>query len=153
MIYNKLTREDALDMLVLAKNMHQEAPNFKDKPFDGERMWAIFDASVTNPKNFCCIYAKNEEGKIIGAILGKITEQFFSGDRVASDFGMFVEPAYRGSATFLRMFKSFEQWAKDSDAKMIVVGHTTGIETDKAKELFPRLGYSLMGYIFNKEIL
>lgn len=150
-IHNKLNREDALEILALAEAMHHEAPSFQNKPFDKHRMWAILDSTLHNPHNVCMIYAKID-GKIVGGILGKISEQFFSGERVASDYGMFILPEYRGSLTFVKMFKAFEDWAVENKAKTIIVGHTTGIETEKAKSLFPRLGYSLMGYIFNKEI-
>jgi Acetyltransferase (GNAT) family len=152
MIYTKLTREDALDMLVLAEQMHKEAVNYKGSPFNAQLVWESFDATVLHPTRYSCVYAKNPEGKIIGAIMGKINEQFFSGDLVASDCGMFILPEYRGSITFVKLFKAFEAWAIENEARSIIVAHTTGINTEKSKDLFPRLGYSLMGYVFNKEI-
>jgi len=150
-IHTKLTREDALAMLEIAEQMHKESPNFQNKPFDRERIWKLFDATVKYPSRFCMIYAKDGD-KPIGGILGKITEQYFSGDLVASDFGMFILPEHRGGSCFVRLFKEFEKWSIDNGATSIMVGHTTGVNTENAQGMFLRLGYSLMGYVFNKEL-
>jgi hypothetical protein len=150
-IYTTLTREDALEMLKVAEQMHAESPNYKHKPFDKQRMWNLFDRTVRFPEQACMIYAK-EGDEIVGGILGHMNQQYFSGDLVASDLGMFLKPEYRGSTTFVRLFKAFEQWAIDNKATSIIVGHTTGVNTDKSKGIFTRLGYNLMGYVFHKEV-
>jgi len=150
-IHTLLNREDALEMLKLAEQMHAESPYYNKKPFDKQRLWNLFDASVRNPSRVCMIYAK-EGNEFLGGILGQMNEQYFSGQLVASDLGMFIKPEHRGGTTFVKLFKTFEKWAKDSGAKTIVVGHTTGNNTDKAKGMFERLGYSFMGFVFNKEL-
>jgi len=150
-IYTQLTREDALEMLKIAEQMHSESPNFNKYPFDKEKLWSLFDASVRIPAKVCMIYAK-EGDEILGGILGHINPQYFSHTLVASDLGMFLKPEDRGGTTFIRMFKAFEQWAKDNKATTIVVGHSTGNNTEKAQGMFKKLGYSFMGYIFNKDI-
>ena len=150
-IYTQLTREDALELLKIAEQMHKEAVNYNHKKFDKERLWALFDASVRTPARTCMVYAKDGD-EIVGGILGHINNQYFSGDLVASDLGMFIKPEHRGGTTFIRLFKAFEQWAIDNKATSIIVGHTTGVNTEKSKGMFARLGYDLMGYIFHKEL-
>jgi Acetyltransferase (GNAT) family len=150
-LYTKLTKEDALQLLEIGEQFHKEAVHYKGSVFDKERVWKLFDKSVTSPSTTCVVYVKEGE-EVVGAIMGSMSARFFSGERVATDLGMFLKPAYRGSSAFLKLFKAFEQWAIDNKAQHIVVGHTTGIEMEVGKTLFPRLGYSLMGYIFNKEI-
>jgi hypothetical protein len=150
-IHSSLTREDALELLKIANQMHKTSPNYSDRPFDAQRIWTLFDTSVKHPSKVCVVYAK-EGDEIIGGILGHMTPQYFSGDMVASDLGMFLKPEHRGGTAFVRLFKAFERWAVEHKATSIIVGHTTGNNTEKSKSMFTKLGYLFLGYIFQKEL-
>jgi len=114
-IYTKLTRKDALELLVIAEQMHNESPNYQKRLFDKQRIWSLFDNSVKYPGKVCVIFAKDGD-EIIGGILGQMNAQYFSGDLIATDLGMFLKPEHRGGTAFVRMFKAFEQWAIDHKA-------------------------------------
>ncbi len=150
-IQTKITKEDALELLELGYQMHQEAPNFRQLPYKRERIWKILDQSLLNPSRVCALVAK-EDDKIIGFFIGSITEQFFSGDLLANDIAMFVLPEYRGGSCFPRLLKAFENWAHTNNAERIILAHSSGINTEKSNGFFVKQGYPLTGYIFTKEL-
>lgn len=147
-----ITREDAFLVLEAAKDMHESSPNFTGMAFNPEKIWNILDATLKQPNKFFIVYAKDDEtGKIVGGLIGQIVEIFFSNTLVAKDLGVFLYPEHRNGLLFLRFIREFEKWAWANSAQQIVVGHSTGNETEKAPELFSKLGYNFMGYVFNKE--
>ena len=150
-IFTKLTREDAFELLELASKFHQESPFANKYKFNPESLWELLDCTLKYPSTNLCVYVKRE-GKIIGFLLGHMTEQFCSFVKIAKEQAMYIVPEYRGGTTFMKMFKVFEQWAKDNKAQEIFIGHSSGIKTETATSLFPRLGYSLTGYTYNKEL-
>lgn len=150
-IQKKLTREDALKLLELGYQMHQESPNFRNRKYDRERIWKLLDQSLLSPSRVCVLIAK-EENTIIGFLVGTMTEQYFSGDLLANDLAMYILPEHRGGRTFFRLLEAFEEWSISNKATAIILGHTTGINLEKSKGLFLKRKYSLMGHIFTKEL-
>lgn len=151
MIYTKLTREDALELLELGKYLHGES-RYKDTKYNVQTIWNLLNMISQYPERYQISYYKNKENKIIGFFIGQVTLEYFTGNIIASDLGMYVLPEYRGSRIFLRLLQSFEDWAKSTGAKKIILYHSTGINPEKSKNLFPKLGYENYGYIFDKEL-
>ena len=149
-IHTKLTREDAFELLELGKLLHKES-RYSNTEFNAESIWKLLDLTVVQPERFHITYCK-KEGQIIAFFLGTINVEYFTGKKTAVDMGMYVMPNERGGTQFYKMLKSFESWAKTNGANKIVLYHSTGIDPEKSKTLFPRLGYEHYGYIFDKEI-
>ena len=150
MIYTQLMDEDLEQLLTIGEEVVKESPHYRHKKFDRSKLSKVLLATRVHPNKIFITYSK-KEGRIEGVILGRISEQYFSDELVASDMVMFVKPEHRGSPLFVRLFKNFEKWSKDNKATSIVIGHTTGINMDKVQGMYTRLGYNTMGYIFNKE--
>lgn len=150
MIYKELTREDALKILDLGKEIHAET-RFSHTEYSREAFWKLLNATRTLPDKYFCTYSKNSEGEVTAFFLGIITEEYFSGKLMANDLGMFVKKEHRGSSQFVRLLKEFENWAKNNNAYKITLYHSTGIDPEKSLKMFPKLGYEHFGYIFDKE--
>jgi len=148
--FTKLTREDAYELLELGKALHSES-RYNDTPYNEQSIWSLLDLTLTQPERFHITYCRHE-GKIVAFFLGTMNTEYFTGRKIAVDMGMYVMPALRGGTHFYRMLKSFEDWAKTNNANKIVLYHSTGIDPEKSKTLFPRLGYEHYGYIFDKEL-
>jgi GNAT superfamily N-acetyltransferase len=149
-VFSQLTREDALQALELGRSLHKES-RYAEDVYDDEGIWKLLGLTLSNPNTFHISFCK--EGNIItGFFLGTINTEYFTGKKIAVDLGMYVSPSHRGSRCFLKMLKSFETWAKQSGANKIILYHSTGIDPETSKTLFPRLGYEHYGYIFDKEI-
>lgn len=150
MILTELTPEYADQIIGLGKNLHKES-RFQDESFDEERCRKILINTLAFPNRVFCAFNITDNQVTSFALIG-IQEHFFSGVLLASDYGVYVSPEYRGSGQFIKLLKASEKWAKDCGAKSITIYHNTGIEMEKAPLLFNRLGYETNGYIFSKEI-
>jgi GNAT superfamily N-acetyltransferase len=151
MIYqNSLSNEDYKELIGIAKQFHQES-FYKDEPFDEVKFGGLLTKCKTYPNNISIFYYK-KDNKIIGGILGYITTRYFSNEKIAGDYGMFLLPEYRNGTIFVRLLKAYEQWAKDQKASKIMLGHSTKINMEKAPNFYKKLGYDLQGYLFSKEI-
>ena len=87
---------------------------------------------------------KNEQ--IVGFIAGVVVEQFLSHDTFACDIGVFVLPEFRGGSYFLRLVKTFENWAKEKGAQEIQLGVSTGVHPEQTVRMYERLGYKMSSY-------
>lgn len=149
-IYTTITQEDALELVELGRTFHKES-RFSKGPYNEEAIWKLLKTVVKNPETFYISFYRNIDNKIVGFILGQLTEEFFTGTLLAKDLSMFVDKEHRGSFIFVKLLKAFENWAKDKGAQKMMLFHATGIGSEKASSLFTRLGYAQYGFIFDKE--
>lgn len=146
-ILTQLTREDGLKIMEMGKKLHQES-QFRDEPFDQEKVWNLFGSTISNPTRRFIAY----DSEFRGFILMGINEQYFTNVKHAADFCLFIVPEHRGGSLVIRLIDEATKWAQENGAKDITIRHNTGIKTDSAPRLFNKLGFDLDGYIFKKEI-
>lgn len=79
-------------------------------------------------------------GEIVGAIGGLIYPDPNDGDLVASEFFWYVEKGHRGHG--LELLYKFEDWAKSSGAKRIIMVHLSSLMPEAIKKIYQRNGYS-----------
>jgi len=87
-----------------------------------------------------------ENNQIVGFISGIVHEYFFSNRKRVSDLGFFVLPEYRGSRVALKLVKLIESWAIEKKADELHLGQTTGLDIDKTKKFYERLGFKTVGF-------
>lgn len=133
-------------MLRLGHLMKMEGA-FVNCDWDEQKLLRLFEQP-----NIFCVLAQNDEGEYVAFFLGMACPQFFGNDLIATDLAMFVHPDYRGGSYFVRLAKEFETWARLVGAKEIYLGQSTGINIEKTKSMFERLGYQPIGYSAKKEI-
>ena len=86
-----------------------------------------------------------EDDKIIGSIGGAVLPYFFSTRKKVGDLGFYVEPEYRGSRAAIKLLHALESWAKEMEVEDVYLGQTTGVEVDKTRDFYERLGYKVVG--------
>jgi ribosomal protein S18 acetylase RimI-like enzyme len=146
MIKTELTTDDALQILELGKQLHQES-HFRDEPFDGQRCWNLLGSTISNPTERFIAF----DSEYRGFILLGMSEHFFSGKKIASDYCFYVKPEHRGSTVAWRLLLEARKWAAENKAISLTIFHNTGIDIDKAQRLFTKLGFDMKGYIFTQE--
>lgn len=87
-----------------------------------------------------------ENNQIVGFISGIVHEYFFSNRKRVSDLGFFVLPEYRGSRVALKLVKLLEAWAIEKKVNELHLGQTTGLDIDKTKRFYERLGFNTVGF-------
>lgn len=97
-----------------------------------------------NPNAVAFLALENDQ--IVGFISGIVHEYFFSNRKRVSDLGFFVLPEYRGSRVALKLVKLLEAWAIEKNANELHLGQTTGLDIDKTKRFYERLGFKTVGF-------
>jgi GNAT superfamily N-acetyltransferase len=142
-----LRKEDAEAILEMGRDLHKES-HFNDEPYEVDRVWQILEHTVKSPKKMFA--AIDEQHR--GFILMTCNDHYFSGIKRTSDLALYIKPEHRGGMLVVRLLEAAKQWSKEIGAKDMTIFHNTGIATDKAPQLFKKLGFDMKGYIFTQEI-
>ena len=142
--------EDFPELLRLGKMMHEES-NFRTLDFIDSKLIEIGKRCINTPNDYLGILNENN-GEINGMFIGYITPFFFSDQKIATDFVLFINPEHRGGTLAIRFILEYEKWAKENNAKQIKLGIYTGVNEYRTSELYKHLGYKHSGVTFKKEI-
>lgn len=94
----------------------------------------------------------NDEEQTIGLLGAVLVPDLFDNKVVASEAFWFVHPDHRGSMGPVRLFKTFETWAKDVGAERILTAHLSTATAGKMGEFYEKQGYSPVETLYRKEI-
>jgi GNAT superfamily N-acetyltransferase len=127
--------------------MHQES-HFKDLDFDPEKLKQLVAQFIQAQ----FVQIAEDNNVIIGVFIGFITEYYFGKDLYASDLTYYVDQTKRGSVAAVKLFRDFETWARKNRAKRLNPATSTGINPDRTKKFYERMGYTVTGHTYNKEV-
>lgn len=106
--------------------------------FDLERFTALWKNAMEMEAGTILVAMDGED--IIGAIAGMVYPEAYSGDLIAQEFFWFVHPDHRGLAG-IRLYKAFEDWAKQKGCAEIRMGHLADLMPEKVSHTYQRLGF------------
>lgn len=134
---------DIPETVELARKFVEESA-FSRFQFSPEKMASNLSLAVTHPHVAFCQVVEHD-GRLVGALVGYISEFFFGHDLIASDSGWFILPEYRGSRSAVKLLKNFQTWAKANGAKEVAMGVSTDVTPEKTGALLQKLGYKHVG--------
>ncbi|CNG65667.1 GNAT family N-acetyltransferase [Yersinia intermedia] len=143
------TIDDIPALVALGARMHRES-RYVTFSFDEDKCTTL----ATNLINaeFGVVLAVEEGDQLIGWVAGGIGEQYFSHERMAFEYGVFIDTAHRGGTAGYRLVKAFIDWAKSHGAAVINMGITTGVHEERTGELYQRLGLARTGSLYSMEV-
>lgn len=145
-VIRKANQADVFDLLVLARGFSREAPTMHK--WDKEKTEQLLNMVIDTPS--CVAYVWEEDGEIVGGLLGVLQPLFMSHTLVAAELAWFVDESVRGKRGALRLVKAFEGWAKEHDADYITMADIEGIAN--LGLLYERLGYKKTETSYSKRI-
>ena len=140
------TTDDIIDLMPLAVDMHEES-RFRVMKFSVEKMDDFLRWCIVND-DCLLIVAETNDGEIAGAFAGFCMEQWFSTDKYACDFALFVHPGYRGSTASWKLISHYVGWAGLKEAKLIQLGISTGVNPDEIGRFYEKLGFKRFGGLY-----
>ncbi|MBA5203088.1 GNAT family N-acetyltransferase [Pectobacterium aroidearum] len=143
------TKEDIPELVLLGMRMHQES-SYRKLSFDAEKCAALADQLIAS--TYGAVLVAEIDGQIIGWMAGGIAPFWFSHDRMAFEYGVFIDAEYRGGSAGYRLVKEFVRWAKEHGAVEIRMGITTGVHEERTGELYQRLGLQRTGLLYSMEV-
>jgi GNAT superfamily N-acetyltransferase len=145
-VIRQANQTDIFDLLVLARGFSREAPAMHK--WDKDKTEALLKAVIDTPN--CVTYIWEEDGEVVGGLLGTLQPLFMSHTLVAAELAWFVDESVRGKSGALRLVKAFEGWAKDQGADYITMADIEGIAN--LGKLYNRLGYEKTETSYSKRI-
>ena len=139
---------DTDQIISLGRAMHQESPRFKSNDFSISKCHTGLAEVI--PAGGVFVAELGEE--MVGCLVGMLTHHFFGSTLQASDLMLYVKPRWRGSRAAYLLIKTFEAWARASNAKVIQLGISAEIDSAKIRGFYEKMGYRTTGSITVKEI-
>lgn len=139
---------DMRDMLKLGRQMHAESW-YAYLPFDEEKVANLLHTLISHELGFAQVI--EQDGEIIGGLLGFIGEFWFCHERIASDYALFVTPGRRGSIGAVRLVKHFIEWADLHHAE-VSLAVSTGVRIQETGELYEALGLTHVGGVYKRKV-
>lgn len=144
------TEQDISQLLLLGEALHRESPAYYLKSFDAQRLEGFLQTVINDPNYYCLVAEKQQV--MIGYFIGGLTFEIISYDVTAFDLSIYVLPDNRNGRTAIKLFKTFEAWAKGHNAKYFRVGISTGIHTEKTSKFYQLLGFKPDGVVLEKRL-
>lgn len=135
----KATHEDISTILEMGRDMHAESPRFRDLHYSEQKVADRAHHLVIGFEGGLLV--AEIEGKIVGMLAFFVGEHFFGRDKFAADMCVYVKPEHRGSTVFFRLVGAFEAWATALGVKELILGTSTGVNTDLTVRALQKVGY------------
>lgn len=150
MSVREATLDDLPYIINLAGQMHAES-RYRRTTFLPARLGHVAAGLIASPDGFAVVAEK--DGEIIGTMLAQVMrEPWFAAEPVAYEYGVYVTPEHRGNHAAARMVRMFDTWAQERGAVLIDLGISTGINDERTGAFYARLGFTLAGFLYSKEV-
>lgn len=133
----------------LAIEMHAQSL-FKNLDLDISKTMLM--VSCANDTDGSYFRVAHRSGVVLGAVYGFKSATFFGHDLISQVKGIWVSQGHKGSAAFILLLKSFEDWAKAQGARLVFLDQTTALDIERSLSLFEGCGYRLIGINTVKEL-
>lgn len=140
---------DVAIIVQLGRQLHANSA-YADKGFSDAKAKSVV-AMMVDSETDCALVAEDNQ-QIIGFFLGGVNYEWFSDDLLGFDYSVYVIPEKRNGRTAIKLFKTFEAWAKSKGAVRIHVGITTNINIEGNRRFYHFLGYQDSGVFFEKRL-
>jgi N-acetylglutamate synthase-like GNAT family acetyltransferase len=144
----KATLADLPALMPLFQVYHDEA-DWKGFEFDYDRMQHSAYEFITGDKSTVLVVEKG--GKIVGYSFCEAVQPIFTSSYILECRILYVLPEWRGSVG-PNLIRYIGKLGKRSGVKAVHLGVTSGITTERTKQLYERLGFKLIGYEHRMEI-
>jgi GNAT superfamily N-acetyltransferase len=141
--------DDAPIIAELARENHFEASMDHPEP-NNEDVKNIL--SMAGEIDSATVLVAEADDRPVGYLMGFAIEPAYSQEMMAAVDKLFVSKAHRNSSAASRLLKEFEDWCKKREVKIILSGVNSGIDIERKRTWFERMGYKFIGYNFAKQV-
>jgi hypothetical protein len=149
----RIVREEEIDKVIdFGNKFHKEAKGYNNIEFDVDKLRHYGHNVWYKDPNWFHMAAFDENENVYGMFVGYVDEYYFSTQKYACDLILFIEETKRGGFAVVKMVRSFEKWAKAKGALEIRPAVTSGIDINRTKGFYEKMGYQITGHNFRKDI-
>jgi GNAT superfamily N-acetyltransferase len=140
----------------MGRLLHAESPRYSRMQFSEKKVETMIrrmvSGTLTTPAPGGALVAE-KDGMIVGMMGGFVTETWFSEDKIASDYTLYILPEYRRKGRIaVELVRAFERWAIAQGAVDIVPGTSTEIDAEATRSFYQKMGYEHYGHSMIKRV-
>ncbi|UVE55303.1 GNAT family N-acetyltransferase [Burkholderia sp. EMB26] len=132
------TLDDVPALVDLGALMAAESPRYRRYRFSAPKLAALFERLIASDDGF--LMMAERDGAPIGVMAATVMEHWMSEDRIACDFGLFIDPEHRGGMLAARFVRTYRQWARARGAIDTFLGISTGVHVEQTARFYKTLG-------------
>lgn len=136
--------EDERQVVELGEEMAKTSPAHVNAVYRRDKASATFRGFLAQPT--AAVWVAERDGAILGAMAGICVDHWCFDGKTASDLILYVRPGERGAWVGVNLVRAYRRWAIEQGAERIYLGTSTGIEPERFRALFQRLGFEHVGY-------
>ena len=147
----KAVNQDVSKIVELCKKAHEES-KITTAPLDPKTLRTNVQICVLSAEHLVLVVEIDDN--IEGMIIGVTHQLWYSRKKQATDLFFYTSKSIRGDGWGAKLMRRFISWAKEnSGVKEIMLGVSSGIETDRTKTLYERMGAIRIGenYVIPQE--
>ena len=147
----KAVSQDVSQIVDLCKEAHEES-KITTAPLDPKTLRTNVQICVLSAEHLVLVVEVDD--KIEGLIIGVTHQLWYSRKKQATDLFFYTSQRIRGDGWGTKLMRRFIGWAKDNPGvKEIMLGVSSGIETDRTKTMYERMGAIRIGenYVIPQE--
>lgn len=141
------TAEDVPRLVELGEMLHRMS-TYRGLSYDREKVGAVLLSLIAGSG---VVFVSERDGLVMGGMAGGLTEHWFSRDKLAFDYSLFIQPGARHGITAMKLIYAFCEWARLRGARQVRLGITTGLNIDSTSRLYRACGFEDAGKLFVKE--
>jgi len=150
LIYREARPEDLGPVMELCWGMHEET-GYSRFGLNREKAEAFVSHVMDWGDGF--VGVAEEEGLVVGVIVGAIQPFWFSDELEASELLLYVLPSSRGGFVVKRVVELFEAWSVARGCSRVVVGISSGDYGDRKGRFMERIGFESIGGLYAKDVV
>ena len=149
MIVRPATLDDLPDLLEIARQFIQEAPNYSSRELDEQALTENLSQVIQGAGT---VFVAVQDHEIAGGIVCLTTKDWFNNQIIAFEQVFYVKPEYRGTRAALLLIDVFLNWSRQMGAGRVQCGTTTGINTESCVRLYKHFGFNEYGILLDMEL-
>lgn len=91
-------------------------------------------------------------GEVAGMMAAYCLPHWFSDVLTCSDILLYVKPEHRGGFAAVMLVSDFQDWARNTGAKLVTVGVTASKDPDSVVDFYRARGFVPMGAVLRMEL-
>jgi len=150
-LIRKAVNQDVSKIVDLCKEAHEES-KITTAPLDPKTLRTNVQICVLSAEHLVLVVEVDE--KIEGLIIGVTHQLWYSRKKQATDLFFYTSQSIRGGGWGTKLMRRFISWAKENPGvKEIMLGVSSGIDTDRTKTMYERMGAIRIGenYVIPQE--
>ncbi len=141
---------DISNIIILGQRMHAETV-YEWIRFDEDIFRKHITDFLKNSSNQR-IFVHRKNGQVQGFLFGRVSQYFFSDQKIATEELFFVNPDERSFHVARKLLNAYEEWGKKLGAVECCLAVSSGRKISRIAKLYERVGYSAVGGVFKKRI-